>query len=453
MSRSKGKSKAKTTKKTSKKPAKKNARNAAKANTTKKVVLIVAVLVVLLAAAGFAYANNVRNNTPERIESADGAFYCYNKAGDIMTGRWIDFEGNRYYAGEDGKLYTGGIKEIGEASYYFGDDGVCFRDVFKVGDKVYSSDPEGKINMTEGWEDREGGKYYNTGNGECYASCIKDVEGESYAFDEDGILRTDTLFEQDGKQYFADIEGKILKNQPLEHLGKNYYAGADGAFVKNGYTPYGDGYFYINDDSAIAKEPVTLENGYTVTPDPQTGVVSKKEHDISLSEYIYKGLATYIKVDIDSQTMIFVKDGELLVSTDIVSGMYNKYDTPTGEYSIIYKARDVQLKGEIVLEGQYEEVPMTEAEKAELIKKTDPKDVPNLKFTKKEPKKEKWDVKVSYWLAFIGGNYGFHDASWRSYFGDYIYTWDGSHGCVNLPVWAAETLYNNADEGTPVFIY
>ena len=73
--------------------------------------------------------------------------------------------------------------------------------------------------------------------------------------------------------------------------------------------------------------------------------------------------------------------------------------------------------------------------------------------TKKVPKKDEWDVTVNYWLAFIGGTYGFHDATWRGEFGGYIYTWDGSHGCVNLPLWAAETLYDNADVGTPVFIY
>ena len=444
------------TAKKSSKSAKKNRRSTSKksgASTAKKGLIIAVIAVVLLAAAGFAYANTVRHNTPDRIVSENGALYCYSKADEVMTCGWIDFEGNKYYATEDGKLYTNTMELIGDDYfYYFGEDGALLKDVFKVDDKVYSSDSEGRVVMTEGWEDYDGNTYYNKGKGECYSACMTDIKGNSYSFDDNGVLRRDTVFEYDGGQYYSGTDGKIAKSRPVEFEGKNYYAGETGAFVRNGYTAYEDYYFYINDDSSITKEPFTAESGYTVTPDPETGAISKKEHDISLSEYIYEGLATYIKVDIDSQSMIFVKDGELMVSSYIVSGMYGKYDTPKGQYEILHKSRDVQLKGEQIIEGEYEEKPLTEEEIAKF--KADPKnkgkEVPK---TKKVQKKDEWDVKVNYWLAFIGGNYGFHDASWRSYFGDYIYTWDGSHGCINLPLWAAETLYNNADEGTPVFIY
>lgn len=445
--------KSSTTTKKSGKTAKKSRKTTGKSNSpVKKIAIIAVVAVVLLAAVGFAYANTVRHNTPDRIVSENGALYCYSKADEILTGRWIDLEEKRYYAGEDGKLYAGGIEQVDEHSYYFGEDGAILKDIFKVEDTVYSADHEGRIVMTEGWEEHDGNTYYNKGDGVCMSSCITDLESSTFSFDPDGVLRKDTVFEYDGGQYYSDPDGKILKSQPVEFQGKKYYAGETGAFVRNGYTAYEDYYFYINDDSAIAKEPFVADSGYTVTPDPETGAISKKEHDISLSEYIYNGLATYIKVDIDSQSMIFVKDGELLVSSYIVSGLYGKYDTPKGEYEILHKATNVQLKGEQIIEGQYEDVPLTDEEIAKF--KADPKnkgkEVPK---TKKVQKKDEWDVTVNYWLAFIGGTYGFHDATWRSYFGDYIYTWDGSHGCVNLPLWAAETLYNNAEEGTPVFIY
>lgn len=421
--------------------------------TAKKVVIVLVVLLVLGAAAGFAYANNVRHQTPERIVSEDGVLHCYSKADEIMNDGWIDFEGKRYYAGEDGALYANRMELIGEDTYfYFGEDGAMLTDIFKAEDKVFSADAEGHVNMAEGWEEHDGKTYYNQGKGECLFSVMTDLDGDTYSFDQDGVLMKDLVFEYDDNKYYAGTDGRIAKSQPVEYKDTKYYAGETGAFVRNGYTKYEDYYFYINDDSSISKEPVTLESGYTVTPDPETGAISEKEHDISLSEYIYEGKATYIKVDIDYQSLIFVKDGELLLTTDIVSGMYNSYDTPEGEYEILYKARDVQLKGEQILEGQYEDVPLTEEEKAAF--KADPKNkgkkVPE---TKKVQKKDEWDVKVNYWLAFIGGNYGFHDATWRGDFGGYIYTWDGSHGCVNLPLWAAEFLYENVEDGTPVFIY
>ena len=419
----------------------------------KKIPVIAIVAVVLLAAVGFAYANNIRHQTPERIVSEDGVLHCYSKADEIMTSGWIDFEEKRYYAGEDGALYANRMESIGEEGYfYFGEDGAMLKDIFIAEDKVYSADPEGHINMTEGWEEHDGKTYYNKGEGVCLSSCKTTIDGEDYAFDSEGVLRKDQVFDADGEKFYADGDGKIVKSQPVEYKDKKYYAGETGAFVRNGFTKYEDYYFYINDDSSIAKEPVTMENGYVITPDPETGAISEKERKISESEYIHEGKATYIKVDRDSQTMIFVKDGELLLSSDVVTGLYGQYDTPGGEYEILYKARDVQLKGEQIIEGEYEDVPLTEEEKAAF--KADPKNkgkkVPE---TKKVQKKDEWDVKVNYWLAFIGGNYGFHDATWRGEFGGYIYTWDGSHGCVNLPLWAAEFLYDNADEGTPVFIY
>ena len=435
-------------------------KNSSKKNSSKgskKVPIIVAVLVVMLAAAGFAYAN-VRLQAPAEIITEDGALYCLDGNGDKKVSCWIDFEGKRYYANEDGKLSADVLQLIDDASYCFAEDGSLLSGLFKFQDGVYSSGSDGKLIEVKGWEDHEGNTYYNTGTGQCISNGILELEDEAYYMDTEGILQKDTVFEYNGNKYYADPEGKILKNQTVEHGGSKYYAGADGAFVKNGFTPYEDHYFYINEDGVIAKEPVTLENGYTITPDPATGAVSEKEYKIAQSEYIYDGNATYIKVNIDSQYMEFVKDGELILSSYIVSGMYNQYDTPRGTYEVLYKSRDVQLKGEIVLEGQYEEEPLTEEEKAKIwdAMTDEEKKAPDAKSkiptTKKVPKKEKWDVTVSYWISFIGGTYGFHDASWRSYFGDYIYTYDGSHGCVNLPTWAAETLYNNVDEGTPVFI-
>jgi hypothetical protein len=46
-----------------------------------------------------------------------------------------------------------------------------------------------------------------------------------------------------------------------------------------------------------------------------------------------------------------------------------------------------------------------------------------------------------------------HDASWRSVFGAAIYLRKGSHGCINLPASAAETIYNSIDTNYPVIVY
>lgn len=125
---------------------------------------------------------------------------------------------------------------------------------------------------------------------------------------------------------------------------------------------------------------------------------------------------TYIWVSIADQQLSYFVDGQLALSSPVVTGNAGNHDTPTGEYSVIYKARNVNLKG---LEDNGEE----------------------------------YESFVQYWMAFIGSEYGMHDASWRSDFGGSIYMGNGSHGCINMPESQAAALYDMVAEGTPVFIY
>ncbi len=63
-----------------------------------------------------------------------------------------------------------------------------------------------------------------------------------------------------------------------------------------------------------------------------------------------------------------------------------------------------------------------------------------------------YNVFVNYWMPF-SGNYGMHDASWRTSFGGADYYYGGSHGCVNLPAAAAAWVYNFVNVGTPVWVH
>ncbi len=62
-----------------------------------------------------------------------------------------------------------------------------------------------------------------------------------------------------------------------------------------------------------------------------------------------------------------------------------------------------------------------------------------------------YEVPVTYWMPFDGGE-GLHDAN-RGAFGGNIYTYDGSHGCVNLPYSSAEALWGIVEVGDPVVVH
>ena len=63
-----------------------------------------------------------------------------------------------------------------------------------------------------------------------------------------------------------------------------------------------------------------------------------------------------------------------------------------------------------------------------------------------------WRDPVAYWMPFYGA-YGFHDASWQTFpFGSSLYTTQGSHGCVHVPVDTLGSIFNWAPIGTLVTV-
>ena len=125
----------------------------------------------------------------------------------------------------------------------------------------------------------------------------------------------------------------------------------------------------------------------------------------------------YVEVNLSAQHLYLYIGGEYVYDCDVVSGLpRGGRETATGVYSIPYKASPFNLVG-----GGGSGAAS-------------------------------WDVNVKYWMPFYDGQ-GLHDASWRSNFGGSIYMTNGSHGCVNLPEYAAATIYSYIDSNFPIILY
>lgn len=120
---------------------------------------------------------------------------------------------------------------------------------------------------------------------------------------------------------------------------------------------------------------------------------------------------TYVAVSIEQQHLWYYKDGELVDETDVVTGRLNKHDTPTGAYYITE-----------CIPGKY------------LVGDT-------------------YKTWVNQWMRLTNSGIGLHDAYWRSSFGGSVYTYNGSHGCVNIPKDFAKMLYKESYVGMPVVIF
>jgi hypothetical protein len=147
----------------------------------------------------------------------------------------------------------------------------------------------------------------------------------------------------------------------------------------------------IYEGAAADREPVYLSKG-----------AWKGSNDIGNS---------YVEIDLTHQHLYLYEKGKIILETDFVSGnMSNGCGTPAGVFGLTYKTREAVLRG------------------------------------------ENYETPVHFWMPF-NGNVGMHDATWRAVFGGDIYLTAGSHGCVNLPLAAAESIYSYISTGFPVICY
>ena len=128
---------------------------------------------------------------------------------------------------------------------------------------------------------------------------------------------------------------------------------------------------------------------------------------------VKSGLYSYgdtdiIIVDIESQSVLMLKQGRVWCYSKVVTGQLGTHDTPKGLYSINSMEKNATLKG------------------------------------------PGYSAKVKYWMPFFHG-YGLHDLK-RSAYGGSIYTTNGSHGCVNMPEHIAKAIYENAYTGYKVMV-
>ncbi|MBP3950962.1 L,D-transpeptidase family protein [Bacillus suaedae] len=121
---------------------------------------------------------------------------------------------------------------------------------------------------------------------------------------------------------------------------------------------------------------------------------------------------TYAEVSIAEQKMWIYKEGQLVLTTNVVTGdRSTQQDTLTGVWYILYKRTPYTLTG------------------------------------------EDYSIDVNYWAPFTNSGQGFHDAAWRSNWSSNAYLNAGSNGCVNVPPEIMKKVYDYLEIYDPVVIY
>lgn len=145
------------------------------------------------------------------------------------------------------------------------------------------------------------------------------------------------------------------------------------------------------------------------------GSTTEKE-PLYISKGRQKGMndigSSYVEADLTRQHLYLYYKGNLVLETDFVSGIMSDPGcvTPYGVFGLTYKTTNAVLRG------------------------------------------ENYETPVFYWMPFHG-NFGMHDATWRTEFGGDIYLTNGSHGCLNLPLDKAQEIYGYVSTGFPIICY
>ena len=130
---------------------------------------------------------------------------------------------------------------------------------------------------------------------------------------------------------------------------------------------------------------------------------------------------TFLQVDMTTQHMWAIINGEIVFEAPVITGLpEGNRATPEGVYFIL------EMLSPTVLIGA------TDPETGEPI----------------------YETPVAYWMRTTWSGHGFHDATWQTEgFGGTLYRTRGSHGCTNLSLADARTLYGLIYLMMPVVVH
>lgn len=253
---------------------------------------------------------------------------------------------------------------------------------------------------------------------EAYQSCdlVYDMGDQTIPFTP--VLMADFLETQNGEPVLDEAGNLVLDESKIKEFIDS---------LSEEYDTYGKDREFLSTRGDV----ITVKAGtYGSEIDREAEYAFLTEHLLSkalrtgteqlhIPEYTKEGMirskddigTTYIEIDMTQQKMYYYEEGKLMLETDVVTGNTSRYmGTPEGVNYVYNKQKNRILRG------------------------------------------RNYASFVKYWMP-VKGNYGIHDASWRSEFGGTIYQKNGSHGCVNTPSDNMAALYEMVEIGTPVLMF
>ena len=202
-------------------------------------------------------------------------YYFDDSTGYLRTSQWINTDdGKRYFANENGILYRNQFIKFDTTYYYMGSDGSVQNGLIEVDGSLYYSEPStGIVQMTAGWIDYDGKRYFANESGVLYRNQFIKFGDIYYYMSSDGSMKTGT-FNIGSVWYHANSVTGMIKLQSgwIEDNGQKYYAQDGGELYVNQFIKFGTTYYYMGADGSVQIGVINV-NGTIYYADPDSGII------------------------------------------------------------------------------------------------------------------------------------------------------------------------------------
>lgn len=212
-----------------------------------------------------------------------GVWYYFDASGKMMQNQFLDYNGDKYFLGDDGvmrwswfvydgHLYYGGLHgKLYTSSNYTGK-------TFSRGNKRYTFDSEGRAVSQDGEYDAETKKMLSEEQQKRTGTGWRE-EGGEWTYWMDGQKLTSSWLELEGKWYYVDENGVMVKGIVKEIGGSLYEFTSAGVMRTSGRTEYqrktydilADGRLQDRGaDAVMTERHILLNRNYNPYADNQT---------------------------------------------------------------------------------------------------------------------------------------------------------------------------------------
>lgn len=158
-------------------------------------------------------------------------WYVFDGSGYMITGWYLDSNGQWYYLNGDGTLSQGNWIKSESKWYYSAADGNLHKGWLQESSLWYYLDKNGE--MAVGWKQIDEIWYVFADNGKMYANTWFLSKEDWYFLSSTGAMKTSQWIQQDnGHWYYVDKEGKMARKSVIKDIYRDryYYVDKDGIY-------------------------------------------------------------------------------------------------------------------------------------------------------------------------------------------------------------------------------